>query len=112
MFFLGASAHILIYLLFPAFLIVCLYFNCKTTIPETADLLAICITHQPQVSEVNLKNTYVYCVTERKCKEKKSGNKIHPPVSSIQYPEIEIVYQSVKIQGKLLRAPPVLILGC
>lgn len=112
MFFLGASAHILIYLLFPAFLIVCLYFNGKIAIPETGELSAIYIIHQPKVAEVNLRDTYLYHTTEQKCKEKKSEKKIYSPVLSIQYPEITIVCHSINIEGKSLRAPPALILGC
>lgn len=111
MFILGASAHILIYLLVPAFLIVCLYFNGKPGSPEISDLLPVFVMHEPQVQTINTKDTYIYGVSQQQ-PEKKTERKFHTFIPPVFHFCTVSAYQSLEMNNNTLRAPPVLILDC
>lgn len=66
MFFIGISAHIMIYLLVPVFLIVCFYFSGKPDSPEVLNILPVCISYEPRNFESVSADTYVYCISEQK----------------------------------------------
>lgn len=109
MFFLGASAHILIYLLVPAFLIVCLCFNGRATLPEGSDLLPVCITYEPRATDITA-DTYIYCVEEQQEKEKSESVfcQFRPPHL---FQGDKKTYYAAAFISLSLRAPPVSILG-
>lgn len=109
MFFIGVSAHILIYLLVPAFLIVCLYFNGKPGTPETSNLLPVFVMYEPQAQTINTKDTYVYGVTQQQ-PEEKTENKFNTFTLPVFHFCTVSAYQSVEMNDNTLRAPPVLIL--
>lgn len=112
MFFLGISAHILIYLLVPAFLIVCLISNGKPDTLEVADFLPVCIMHEPQEATINATDTYVYGVTEYIASEEKEEFTFPTFITLVEFLDVTEIYYSPGISDNSLRAPPAMILGC
>ncbi len=112
MFFLGISAHILIYFLIPAFLVACLFFNGKSDTLEVADFLPVCIMHESQVAAINYNDTYVYGVSECVLSEEKEEITFPQFTVQVEFPSPVKMYCSPGIGGHSLRAPPAMILGC
>lgn len=112
MFFLGISAHILIYFLVPAFLIVCLIFNGQPDTREVTEFLPVCIMHESQVTAINYSDTYVYGVLEYIPAEEKEKLTFHECTLPVELQEIPKIYCSPGLNGHSLRAPPVMVLGC
>ncbi len=112
MFFIGISAHILIYFLVPAFLVVCLFFNGKSDTLEATDFLPVCVMHESQISAINYNDTYIYEVSECVLSEEKEKLTFHVFIPLTEFPEIVKTYRSPEIDGHSLRAPPAMILDC
>lgn len=112
MFFLGISAHILIYLLVPAFLIVCLFFNGKPDTLEMKDFLPVYVMHEPQTTAINYSDTYVYEASECVFSEEKEEFTSYLFIPLAEFPNTTKVYRSPEIDGHSLRAPPAMILDC
>lgn len=112
MFFIGISAHIFIYFLVPAFLVVCLFFNGKSDTLEVADFLPVCVMHESQVTAINLNDTYIYEVSECVFPEEKEDFTFQVFIPLVGFPDTVIGYRSPEIDGHSLRAPPAVILAC
>jgi len=64
MFFLGMSAHLFIYLLVPAFLIVCFYFRGAAGSPEVDPILPEAVVYQ-QTGTSSFEKAYFYQVEKQ-----------------------------------------------
>ncbi len=103
MFFVGASAQLFIYLLIPAFLVVCCYF--KSTGSSLGDFLSVSIVHEQKIVEYS-KDTYV-CKEE--VEKQDEQQEVAPKTESIL--DIFTFYQytfhhSPTLVNADLRAPP------
>ncbi len=108
MFLVGISAHLLIYLLVPAFLVVCFYFKGTTGNPEISVLVPETRVYEQNISRYSSDTTYVYSIRKQKT--------VIKPVYS-EYPIFTdrteyIIYQlipgsSFVLSEQQLRAPPV-----
>lgn len=112
MFFIGISAHILIYFLVPAFLVVCLFFNGKSDTQEVADFLPVCVMHESQATFINLSDTYIYEVCECILPEEKEEFTFQAFIPLVGFPDTVLGYRSPEIDGHSLRAPPTVVLTC
>lgn len=106
MFFLGISAHLFIYLLVPAFLIVCFYFRGAKGSPEVAQPLPNVIVYEYK-SVVSSERTYVYRIEKQQVTVSQKTIVIPDTVSVVAlFGEQFNFYLSPFIPGKALRAPP------
>lgn len=112
MFFIGISAHILIYFLVPAFLVVCLFFNGKSDTQEVADFLPVYVMHETQATTINLNDIYVYEVSECVLTEEKGKVEFLLLIPLVEFSDTVKRYLSPEIDGHSLRAPPVVIFSC
>ena len=94
MFFLGMSAHLFIYLLVPAFLIVCFYFRGAAGSPEVDPILPEAVVYQ-QTGTSSFEKAYFYQV-EKQEQETYSKAEVFQSV----------FYLSPALTHLLLRAPP------
>lgn len=109
MFFLGISAHLFIYLLVPAFLIVCFYFRGIAGNPEVNPILPEAIVYEYSYSSFS-EETFIYQI------EKKEKPSFSLCDINFEY-RVEVIlpayqsgfYLSPVLSGKPLRAPPFFI---
>lgn len=104
MFFLGMSAHIFIYLLVPAFLVVCFYFRGVAGSPEVDPILPEVVVYEQTGTSLSEK-AYFYQVEEQEqkvCSQVKAYCDCKPefPLSQSDF------YLSPTLALLLLRAPP------
>ena len=103
MFFLGMSAHLFIYLLVPAFLIVCFYFRGAAGSPEVDPILPEAVVYQ-QTGTSSFEKAYFYQVEKQ---EQKTYSKAEvfcdckPDLPLFQ----SVFYLSPALTHLLLRAP-------
>ena len=104
MFFLGMSSHLFIYLLVPAFLIVCFYFRGAAGSPEVDPILPEAVVYQ-QTGTSSFEKAYFYQVEKQ---EQKTYSKVEvfcdckPDLPLFQ----SVFYLSPALTHLLLRAPP------
>lgn len=108
MFFLGISAHLFIYLLVPAFLVVCFYFRGTYGSPEVSSLLPGTTICEHNESYSGTGKTYIYSIKKSVLKQKALYIK---PVIVVEFVfplyENSGTYLSPYLTLKALRAPPV-----
>lgn len=108
MFFLGISAHLFIYLLVPAFLIVCFYFRGVKGNSEVALPLPKVIVYEYK-SPVSSEKTYVYCIEKQQKAVVKKTVIILWETSAIVFLDKQFNFcLSPFIPSRALRAPPVI----
>ena len=108
MFFLGISAHLFIYLLLPAFLMVCFYFRGTSGNPEVIPSLPETIVYEHRAQQTT-EDTYVY--QEEKYQAALQAPAIDSPenITDTALPIADAVsYLSPFLHSSGLRAPPVL----
>jgi len=108
MFFLGISAHLMIYLLVPAFLIVFFYFKGIPGSPEAGDLLPVVVAYEHPLAAVSDKS-YVYTAGQQA--ETSPSRKTDYRVCEVTPKAVCPVYtrgfyKSPLICNLALRAPP------
>lgn len=108
MFFLGISAHLFIYLLVPAFLVVCFYFNGIPGNSEVITLLPKVIIYESPIHKQSPLNTYVFNRIEQNSVIQKESDPL-PEFSLLSMIVISfpVFYTSPFLVNKALRAPPV-----
>ena len=109
MFFLGLSAHMFIYLLVPAFLIVCLYFRGTGGNPEAISLLPESIAYEHRIMS-GIEQNHTYIVRKWKRESDKKTDCI-PEFSekSDFFPPSSEVYSLYNPSSVGLRAPPAMM---
>lgn len=107
MFFVGISAHLFIYLLVPAFLIVCFYFKGITGHSEAITLLpeAVVCEHTVQHST---EKTYIYQIQEARPVQSTVTPQARYTPAPVQSDYVSFVYLQPALRIRVLRAPPVL----
>jgi len=108
MFFLGISAHLFIYLLVPAFLMVCFYFRGVTGQSETVSMFPEAVVCEHTVRRDSEK-TYVYQTGKQ---QSVSLEKLLPiSVSSAPLPLdcLSTIYFQPDLKSRTLRAPPCML---
>lgn len=106
MFFLSISAHLFIYLLVPAFLIVCFHFGGTVGGSELSSLAPSTIAYE-HVIPVSSGKTYVYCVEKQQeagLEEEFAFPEL--PAVSPGFHDLSPAYLMPSLEGKCLRAPP------
>lgn len=107
MFFIGVSAHLFIYLLIPAFLIVSFYCRDIQGCPEVQAPLPVIVVYEQTTASFTT-DTYVYQADSRK--------KIHTGIKSFTFSDIPSrlpgsfpparIYADYILSWRILRAPP------
>lgn len=107
MFFLGVSAHLFIYLLVPAFLVVCFYFRGTAGNPEAVTLLPEVVCYEHTIPSFSV-TTYIYQIKQEEVTEKQKEDTTEIFLSSVLpfYQPKFLPAFSLTTQG--LRAPPYL----
>lgn len=108
MFLVGISAHLLIYLLVPAFLVVCLYFKGTAGNPEIPVLVPEARVYEQNINRYSSETTYVYSIRKQKAVTKPVDFEFPPVTDRTEY----VIYQfipcsSFVLSEQQLRAPPV-----
>lgn len=107
MFFLGISAHLFIYLLVPAFLVVWFYFRGTAGNPEAITLLPETIIYEHTV-RISAEKAYFYRVEKQ---QKVVRQTTVFPDEELAYSPIlsydSVYYLSPALTQKALRAPPI-----
>lgn len=107
MFFLGISAHLIIYLLVPAFLMICLCFTGQAGNPEVPIILPVCITYEPAPHAVTDRETYYYTETEQQQDQAKVKEIFVDTDTPLPVTFLAVRTQHSENDKHLLRAPPV-----
>ena len=107
MFLVGISAHLLIYLLVPALLVVCLYFKGTAGNSEIPVLVPEVRVYEQNISCYSSEDTYVYSIRKQKAVIKPVYYEFQPVADRTEY----VIYQftpcsSVVLSEQQLRAPP------
>lgn len=109
MFFLGASANILVYLLVSAFFVVCVYFNGDLENRKIDSTFRITTIYSPEKTDFSFHETYYFSLDEVWVKQDKSSiikvcdtYPVFFPASSSD------TYTTPDLSGLSLRAPPCL----
>lgn len=104
MFFLGVSANLFIYLLFPAFFIVCCYCRGIVGSPEVNTVLSETVTYK-SFSKASEKQTCFF-LTEKTKRQKQKQSVIFSQKRSDIIPYFADIYHSPIVRQLHLRAPP------
>lgn len=108
MFFIGISAHLFIYLLVPAFLIVCFHFGGTVGSSELSSLAPNTIAYEHRIP-VSSSKTYVYCIEkQQEAVQEEKFTFPELPAASLDFHDLSPAYLTPLLQGKCLRAPPFL----
>lgn len=105
MFFLSASANIIIYALVSAFFVVCLQLKSESIISEIIPTVHIVVIHEPEQTEIGYK--YLAYYTEQVI-EKEPECKYCDAVD-VHFNAPSVSYDNPDLTGHSLRAPPCLI---
>lgn len=105
MFFLGISAHLFIYLLVPAFLLVCFYFRGTSGNPEAVTLLPEAIFYEQQTHRYS-KEDYIYRIEQQQEKIEEEKVLVPAPTDVPDFPYYLADYSSLSHTTPGLRAPP------
>lgn len=107
MFFLGISAHLFIYLLVPALLVVCFYFRGVPGNSEAITLLPEIVIYEQTVYHCS-EETYTYNVEKQQKMVVEEDCSVPESSFGLQFALYHSdFYHSSAISGKALRAPPV-----
>lgn len=108
MFFLGISAHLFIYLLVPAFLVVCFYFRGTKGIPEVSNLFPGNIIYEHTLPSSSRGQTYYYGQEQEEQSEpKKQPVHFFKVLTDQDFPFSPVFYIFNISTTAALRAPPV-----
>ena len=106
MFFLGISAHLFIYLLVPAFLVVCFYFRGTTGSPEVITLLPEMIVYE-SVACHSSEKVYVYMAAKQQENVRQTSDFNDTFIPQAILPHYRsIFYSKPTLKQRALRAPP------
>lgn len=106
MFFLGASANIIVYVLVSAFFIICLQIKEDPKMPEISSMTANIITiHEPQ----QIEDCYEYQSFYDQEFEVEIIYSEYTGALTIKHYSPPIFYQDTILSGSTLRAPPYLV---
>lgn len=108
MFFLGISAHLFIYLLVPAFLVVCFYFRGTTGSPEVITLLPETVVYE-SVTCHSSERIYVYMAAKQQenVRQTSDFNDTFVPQAILPH-YCFIPCPKPALKHRTLRAPPAL----
>lgn len=107
MFFLGVSAHLFIYLLVPAFLVVCFYFKGIAGSSEVTGSFPETVVYEHVIPRCSGK-TYIYQIQQQQISQSKAENNTEFATLSCCICFPSIFYFPPAITRTALRAPPVL----
>lgn len=108
MFFLGASAQLFIYLLVPAFLIVCFYFSGIQGNPEIVSTFPEAVMYEYTAGHSQITSAYFYEVKMQEAAARKPQPARQPFLMQRQAVMLwlPVYYSTPVLASSLLRAPP------
>lgn len=107
MFFLGASAHLFIYLLIPAFIIICCYYRGVAGTPEVNSALTETVVCESFHNSSEKQTCFFQAEIKKQSKQKRII--IPSEKNNDAIPYLADIYYSPIIQQLHLRAPPACI---
>lgn len=107
MFFLGISAHLMIYLLVPAFLIVFFYFKGLSGTLEVSDSLPVTAIYEFSPASGITANSYIYEIQKAEAKPKQPHIRLTEGATSVPWSLYRpFLHPVLYFTSLTLRAPP------